>query len=95
MNQMLLHADPYTQALDWVYNYFKERRNMSYKRCGSILAKSDGLKGHDFVFVWMLERARCLVPKIGTHPESIEEKRSINVTVRDSRSLLNINKSTP
>jgi len=52
---MLLHADPYTQALDWVYNYFKERRNMSYKRCGSILAKSDGPKGHDFVFVWMLE----------------------------------------
>jgi len=55
MNQMLLHADPYTQALDWVYNYFKERGNVSYERCGSILAKADDLEEHDFVFVWMID----------------------------------------
>ena len=55
MNQVLLHADPYTQALDWVYNYFKERGKVSYERCGSILAKADDLEGYDFVFVWMVE----------------------------------------
>ena len=55
MNQVLLHADPYTQAVDWVYNYFKGRGKVSYERCGSILAKAEDLEGYDFVFVWMLE----------------------------------------
>ena len=58
MNPMLLQANPYVQALDWVYNYFKERGNVSYERCGSILAKASDLEGYDFVFVWMLEPSR-------------------------------------
>jgi hypothetical protein len=58
MNQMLLHEDPYLQAVDWVYNYFKDRGNVSYERCGSILAKAEDLEGYDFVFVWMPEPTR-------------------------------------
>ena len=55
MNQLLLHADPYTQAIDWIYNYFKGRGNVTYERCGHILAKAEDLEGYDFVFVWMIE----------------------------------------
>ncbi|MCX6656581.1 MAG: hypothetical protein NTY03_15890 [Candidatus Bathyarchaeota archaeon] len=61
MNQVLLHADTYTQALDWVYNYFKERGKINYERCGNILAKANDLEGHDFVFVWMLEPTRSFI----------------------------------
>jgi hypothetical protein len=64
MNQVLLHADPYTQALDWVYNYFKERGKVSYERCGSILAKADDLEGYDFVFVWMVEPSRGFIDEL-------------------------------
>jgi hypothetical protein len=55
MNTVLLHADAYTQAIDWVYNYFKGRGNVSYERCGKILAKAEDLEGYDFAFVWMIE----------------------------------------
>ncbi len=64
MNQVLLHADPYTQAVDWVYNYFKGRGKVSYERCGSILAKAEDLEGHDFVFVWMLEPTKGYVDEL-------------------------------
>ena len=55
MNPVLLHADPYTQAVDWLYNYFKGRGKVEYERCGKILAKAEDLEGFDFVFVWMLK----------------------------------------
>ena len=55
MNPLLLHADPYTQAIDWIYNYFKGRGKVSYEKCEHILAKSEDLNGHDFVFVWTLK----------------------------------------
>lgn len=55
MNSFLLHADIFTEAIDWVYSYFKERGNVSYERCGEILAKGEDLEGYDFVFVWMIE----------------------------------------
>ena len=64
MNQVLLHADPYTQAVDWVYNYFKGRGNVSYERCGSILAKAKDLEGYDFVFVWMIEPTHGYVEEL-------------------------------
>lgn len=64
MNEVLLHADPYVQALDWVYNYFKERGKVSYERCGNILAKADDLEGHDFVFVWMVEPTRGFIDEL-------------------------------
>jgi len=61
MNSVLLHADPYTQAVDWVYNYFKGRGKVSYERCGEILAKSEDLEGYDFVFVWMIEPTQSYI----------------------------------
>lgn len=64
MNQVLLHADPYTQALGWVYNYFKEHGKVSYERCGSILARADDLEGYDFVFVWMVEPTRGFMDEL-------------------------------
>lgn len=64
MNEVLLHADPYTQALDWVYNYFNGRGKVSFERCGSILAKADDLEGYDFVFVWMLEPTSGFVDEL-------------------------------
>ena len=73
MNRVLLHADPYTQAVDWVYNYFKGRGSVSYERCGSILAKAEDLEGHDFVFVWMLEPAQDFIETlIGRIDEALE-----------------------
>ena len=64
MNQVLLHADPYTQAVDWLYNYFKGRGKVSYERCGSILAKAEDLEGYDFVFVWMLEPTQGYIDEL-------------------------------
>jgi hypothetical protein len=55
MNTLLLHADPYTRAVDWVYNYFRDRGIVSYERCGYILAPAKELEGYDFVFQWMVE----------------------------------------
>jgi hypothetical protein len=61
MNPLLYHADPYTQTVDWIYNYFKGRGKVSYERCGRILAKAEDLDGYDFVFVWMLKPTRDYV----------------------------------
>ena len=55
MNSVLIHADPYTQAIDWLVNYFSTRGKVSYERCNKILAKSDSLEDYDFVFEWLLE----------------------------------------
>ncbi|MCX6648734.1 MAG: hypothetical protein NTV61_05025 [Candidatus Bathyarchaeota archaeon] len=64
MNPLLLHADPYTQAVDWVYNYFKGRGKVSYERCGNILAEEKELEGYDFVFMWMVEPTRGYVDEL-------------------------------
>jgi hypothetical protein len=64
MNPLLLHADPYSQAVDWVYNYFKGRGKVSYERCGHILAEEKDLEGHDFVFVWMLEPTQGYIDEL-------------------------------
>jgi len=61
MNPLLYHADPYTQTVDWIYNYFKERGKVTYERCGKILAKGEDLEGYDFVFVWMIKPERDYV----------------------------------
>ena len=58
MNPLLLQSDPYTRAVDWVFNYFKGRGNVEYERCGHILAPAEELEGHDFVFLWMVEPTR-------------------------------------
>ena len=55
MNPLLSTADPWTQTVDWIYNYFKGRGKVSYERCGKILAKAQDLEGYDFVFVWMVK----------------------------------------
>ncbi len=55
MNPVLLHSDPYVRAVDWVYNYFKERGTVTYERCGRLLAPAEELEGYDFVFVWTVE----------------------------------------
>jgi hypothetical protein len=55
MNSVLIHADPYTQAIDWLVNYFSGRGKVSYERCGKILTKAENLEGYDFVFEWFLE----------------------------------------
>jgi hypothetical protein len=54
MNPLLLHEDPYVRAVDWIYNYFKGRGNVTYERCQNILAEEKHLEGYDFVFVWMV-----------------------------------------
>jgi hypothetical protein len=64
MNSILLHADPYMQMVDWLYNYFKGRGKVSYERCGSILAKAEDIEGYDFVFVWMLEPSKGYVDEL-------------------------------
>jgi hypothetical protein len=55
MNPLLVHSDPFTETVDWIYNYFKGRGKVSYERCGQILAKAEDLEGYDFVFVWMVK----------------------------------------
>jgi hypothetical protein len=73
MNPLLLHADPYTQAVDWVYNYFKGRGKVSLERCGNILAEEKDLEGYDFVFVWMVEPTIGYVNElIGQIDEALE-----------------------
>jgi hypothetical protein len=34
---------------------------VSYERCGRILAKAEDLEGYDFVFVWMVNPTRDYV----------------------------------
>jgi hypothetical protein len=64
MNPLLLHADPYSQAIDWIYNYFKERGKISYERCNNILAEGKDLEGYDFVFLLKIEPTREYVDEL-------------------------------
>jgi len=55
MNPVLLHADPITQGVDWLYNYLKGRGKITLERCSRILTKAESLEGQDFVFEWLFE----------------------------------------
>ncbi len=83
MNPLLLHADPITQGIDWLYNYLKGRGKISYERCQKILTKSENLEGYDFVFVWLVEPTR-------QHIESLIERIDASFTNIGARYTLEI-----
>ena len=83
MNPLLLHADPYSQAIDWIYNYFKGRGKVSYERCGHILAEEKELEGYDFVFQWMVEPTQehfdSLINKIDEALQPLEAMYTLTI----------------
>lgn len=74
MNSVLFHADPYTQVIDWIYNYFKNRGDVSYMRCRNIISKSgELLSDYDFFFEWFVEPSKeQIIGLIGRIDDALE-----------------------